>query len=91
MCAVSECMYLHDVYAWYLHGSEEIVRFPRTGIKGGCDPTCGRWQLIADPLKEQVCLTAELRDKFLVTRSCIVIDVSFHTLIVLFAYNEKNV
>lgn len=60
VCAVSACMYLRDVYALYLHGSEEIVRFPRTGIKGGCEPTYGYWQLNADPLKEQVCLTAEL-------------------------------
>lgn len=91
VCAVSACTYLHDAYAWWLHGSEETVRLPRTGIKSGCKPTCGCWQLNSDPLKEQVCLTTELGEKFLVTRSFIVIDVSFHTLIVLFAHNEQNV
>ena len=37
--------------------SEEGVESPRTGITGGCEPSCGFWELDQGPPQEQVLLT----------------------------------
>lgn len=47
-------MSMYHRCAWCQWRSEEGVRSPGTGIRGGCELLCGRWAESLDPLQQQV-------------------------------------
>lgn len=53
MMVLAACVCVYHVCVWYLCRSEEGVGSPRTGVMGGCEPSCGVWGWNPDPLKEQ--------------------------------------
>lgn len=51
MSVVTAHIYVHHMHAWCLQRSEEGVRTPGTGVRDGCKPPCGSWELAS--LEEQ--------------------------------------
>lgn len=60
MSVLLACVQEYHVLACYPQSSEEILRSPGTGVKDGCKPPCGCWELNLDHLKkEPMVLTAK--------------------------------
>lgn len=51
-------MYVPYMHAWCLPEPEEYLRFPGTGVKGGCELPGGYWELNPGRLQEQQWLLA---------------------------------
>lgn len=39
------CVSVHPVHNWCPWKPEEIIRFPRTGVRDSCEPPCGCWEI----------------------------------------------
>lgn len=53
MGVLSACVPTYHVCAWYPQRPEEGVGSPRPGVRGGCEPPRGCWELSLRPQQEQ--------------------------------------
>jgi hypothetical protein len=51
MSILSQCLYVYPVHAWWHRRLKESIRFPGIGLMGGCELTCGHWELNLSPLQ----------------------------------------
>lgn len=47
------CVYVCVLYVYSAHGSQKSGRLPKTGVTGSCKLSCGYWESIPGPSKEQ--------------------------------------
>ena len=50
---LSACIFVCHMYDWFLLRSDEGIRCPGTGLRGGCVPPYDCWELKLGPLQDQ--------------------------------------